>query len=109
MTREQQKIVGFLYAKKNENENAIQAIYVLPDVQGMGVGKKLIGVALEWLGQNKPVSLSVVKYNTQAISFYKKLGFEEDGNVPPSPASKLPSGKEMPEIKMIRRVKEFGS
>lgn len=106
VAKEQEKIVGFLFAKKGDDENAIQAIYVLPECQGMGVGQKLINTALEWLGQDKSISLGVVKYNTQAISFYKKLGFVEDGDVPPSPAAKLPSGKEMPEIRMVRRVEK---
>lgn len=103
--KEQEKIIGFLFAKRGESENVIQAIYVLPDAQAMGVGQKLMNTALEWLGQDKPVSLGVVKYNIQAISFYKKLGFEEDGDVPSSPAATLSNGKEMPEMRMIRRLK----
>jgi ribosomal protein S18 acetylase RimI-like enzyme len=96
------KVVGFCSALKGENKNEIRAIYLLPEYQGKGAGKKLISTALDWLGSEKDVSLEVVKYNKQAIDFYKRMGFEVGQDLPPQPAGQLPSGKVMPEIEMIK-------
>jgi ribosomal protein S18 acetylase RimI-like enzyme len=96
------KVIGFCSASKGEDKNQIRAIYLLPEYQGKGAGKKLISTAFEWLGSDKDVSLEVVKYNKQAIDFYKRMGFGEGEDLPPQPAGQLPSGKVMPEIEMIK-------
>jgi len=61
----------------------------------------LIEVAIFWLGDRKQISLEVVKYNHLAINFYKKFGFIENGPAL-SDAGKLPNGKHLPEIEMIK-------
>ena len=95
-------IVGFCLATKNETENQIQAIYVLPNIHGGGIGKRLINEAINWLGSDKPVSVSVAKYNTNAIGFYKKVGFQEVEDAPIVENVVFPSGRSIPEIKMVR-------
>lgn len=100
---ENKKVIGFCFAIKSAQENKIQAIYVLPGLHGKGVGQQLITQALQWLGSAKPVTLNVASYNIKAINFYKKIGFEESDDVLPSPAAALPSGKIIPEIKMVLR------
>ncbi len=85
---EKDEIIGFCLAVKDDDENKIQAIYVLPTRHGGGVGRKLILEAFNWLGSGKPTSLSVAKYNAKVIEFYKKLGFEEVGDAPTLLAAK---------------------
>ncbi|MSU75099.1 MAG: N-acetyltransferase, partial [Candidatus Magasanikbacteria bacterium] len=97
------KVVGFCVARKAKLCNILGAIYVLPRYQGKGIGQKLAGVAFEWLGK-KDIVVDVVKYNATAIVFYKKLGFKKIGATPKKDLYKLPSGKMLPEVRMVRKV-----
>jgi ribosomal protein S18 acetylase RimI-like enzyme len=106
IAKEREKVVGVCSVSKGDNQNQVRAIYVLPEYQGKGVGKKLLEKAFDWLGDEKNTVLGVVKYNTNAIEFYKKFGFEGEREVPSSPAGQLPSGKLLPEIEMIKPRKE---
>lgn len=62
----------------------IHKIYVLPNTQGKGIGKKMIDqiavIALK--SKNQTLSLNVYRKNP-AISFYQKIGFkiEEEVNI----------------------------
>ncbi len=47
------------------------------------------------------ISLTVASYNTRAIKFYGKNGLTQTDKKVSSGASILPSGKSIPEIKMI--------
>ena len=54
-------------------EDTLAAIFVDPDCQGQGIGKKLIGKAKELC----PVlRLTVYSKNTKSVKFYKSCGFE---------------------------------
>ncbi len=54
----------------------IHKIYVLPNAQGKGVGKKLINkiAAIAFQNKNQTLALNVYRKNP-AIEFYQKLGF----------------------------------
>lgn len=52
----------------------IGGIFIAPDRQGMGVGRKLIAHALE---RKQELSLEVYTANEQAVGFYIALGFQE--------------------------------
>lgn len=94
------KIFGFCIARKGNESNELEYLYLLPDIQGKGLGHQLITKALEWMQTSKPVFLVGAAYNHKAIQFYKKYGFElSPEHIPPK---KLPNGKELPSMKMIR-------
>lgn len=59
------------------NKTHIHKIYILPETQGKGIGKKLLEeVAIIATKANSEVlSLNVNRYN-KALSFYEKLGFQ---------------------------------
>lgn len=97
------EVVGFLVALKKSSLHKIGALYVLPLHQDAGVGKRLVERALVWLGSEKDIILDVVTYNTKAIAFYTKCGFVLVGETPMTDLSKLPSGKLMPEVRMIKK------
>ncbi|WP_322560215.1 GNAT family N-acetyltransferase, partial [Staphylococcus haemolyticus] len=66
---------------KGENYLEIQRIYFYKTYQGGGRGQKFIQLALDKakeLNKNK-VWLGVWEHNQQALSFYKKHGFEVTG------------------------------
>lgn len=96
------KVVGMHLVLRGEEENTLQALYVHPGFQRLGVGSRLMQIALDWLGNEKDIILGVVTYNKNAIDFYKKFGFVENGERHDEVAT-LPSGKVMPEIEMVKR------
>ena len=95
-------VVGFCKATKLDAMGEIDAMYVLKELQGKGFGGKLMGKALEWLKPDLDIKLKVVAYNSRAIEFYKKFGFKETGKKVSYEGTKLPSGKEIPRIEMVR-------
>jgi len=96
-------IIGFCMAIKEKGCNRVGAIYVLQNYQGKGLGQQLIEKAFGWLGDKKDIFINVARYNKQAINFYKKFGFVETGKRGSlDSAAKLPSGKFIPEIELLR-------
>jgi ribosomal protein S18 acetylase RimI-like enzyme len=63
---------------KKAGVTKIHKLYVLPDAQGKGIGKKLIDAIAELALQNKNQILSLNVYRKNpAIEFYEKLGFKK--------------------------------
>lgn len=103
VAEEEEKIIGFCMAMRKGKYNRVGAIYVLPAYQGKGLGRLLIEKAFGWLGNKKNILVNVARYNKQAIDFYKKFGFIETGKGGAlDDAAKLPSGKLIPEIELIK-------
>jgi len=98
VAKNKDKIIGFCQVSKGKKHNELKTIYILPEYQKMGVGKKLIEKGLEWLGKNKDIIVEVVEYNEKAIKFYEKYSFVKTGVVSDC---KFPNGKTMPEIQLI--------
>ena len=69
--------IGIELFSSEKNDLKIQKIYVLPDAQGKGVGKKLIEKAIE-IAQEKGIEQVILNVNrfNKAVSFYKKLDFK---------------------------------
>lgn len=76
---EQGKVVGCCLAEKLEDKNTIEALYVLPEFQGLGLAKKIYDKVYEKLNQYNDTFLDVFSLNSKAINFYKKQGFYETG------------------------------
>ena len=72
--------LGFVDIEWNSsevNEMKLQKIYVLPEKQGLGLGKKLLNFAIDF-GKKQGVNhltLQVNRFN-KAVNFYKHTGFE---------------------------------
>lgn len=73
------KIVGGCYAERQEYKNRVEALYVLPEFQGLGLAQKLYNKVHEQLNADKDSYLDVFLLNSKAINFYKKQGFSETG------------------------------
>ena len=97
------KIVGFSGAMHEDAQDRITAIYVLPDNHKKGVGSSLMNAALDFLKSKRPIVVEVVSYNEKAIRFYEKFGFKKHKELEDE-LGKLPSGKIMPEIEMIKKL-----
>ena len=69
------QVVGYASLAVKAGQGHVGAIYVLPEVQGHGIGSRLLGCAFDWWGNQKPVHLCVASYNQRAIHFYEQHGF----------------------------------
>jgi ribosomal protein S18 acetylase RimI-like enzyme len=98
------KVVGFCFVTKNEERNQLSAIYILPEFQGKGLGKSLWESASSFIDTSKDTFVDVVTYNTQAIEFYKKLGFVDTGRRWSEEKFKMKSGGVLPEMEMVIRA-----
>ena len=72
------RIIGFSIVDLKKNN--IWALFIDPEYEGMGIGRKLHDLMLAWyFGQTKqPVWLGTSP-NTRAESFYKKAGWKKTG------------------------------
>ena len=101
VAKENNQIVGFCILIKSENQNHLQALYVLPGYQGRGVGKLLWKEAQTFFDPNKNSIVDVATYNSNAIDFYKKLGFKDTGIRREDEKFRMKSGAIIPEMEMV--------
>lgn len=94
------KIVGFMRIVLHPDKNQLQAIYVLPEYQRMGIGKLLWNKALSIFDGAKETIVQVATYNANAIHAYKKLGFTDTGKRFSDERFKMKSGNLIPEMEM---------
>ena len=73
------RVVGCCFAERHIDKNTIEAVYVLPKFQGLGLAKELYDKAFEQLNHDNDTYLDVFSLNSKAINFYKKQGFSETG------------------------------
>lgn len=79
------KVIGFVgygaYRDETLPEHGeIFAIYVLDEYQGKKVGFGLMNAAVQKLSDFDKIAVWVLRGNEKAIRFYKKYGFDFDGN-----------------------------
>ncbi|WP_394774278.1 GNAT family N-acetyltransferase [Flavobacterium sp.] len=69
--------IGIEHNYKSEAITKIHKIYLLPETQGKGIGKKVIEEIEKFALKNNStaLSLNVNRFNA-ALGFYKKIGFE---------------------------------
>jgi ribosomal protein S18 acetylase RimI-like enzyme len=77
------RFYGYISYEVNYNQRPktkIHKIYILPQSQGLGVGKKLMDKVIETATahQDTHLTLNVNRHN-KALDFYKKIGFEVSG------------------------------
>lgn len=80
LIEDDQNFIGFASYEincNNSNKTKLQKLYVLPEIQGKGIGKQVIDYIKEKvvLSNNLALFLNVNKYNT-AKDFYQKYGFQ---------------------------------
>ena len=80
MIYEEETNIGFIGIEHNYNKEAItkiHKIYLLPETQGKGIGKKVIDEIGKLASENNSAALllNVNRFNS-ALGFYKKIGFE---------------------------------
>lgn len=109
LAKEGDKVVGACNVVRHPDKNQLQAIYVIPEYQGKGVGKLLWEQAQKYFEADKDTIVQVATYNTNAIEFYKKLGFEETGKEFSDEKFRMKSGAIIPETEMVIKAKTESS
>lgn len=73
-------IVGTLYARAACNGSvSLERLYVLPQAQGSGIGRRLYDAMRARFPAAKSIRLEVEPRNAPAIAFYRRIGFAEVG------------------------------
>ncbi|PVX47395.1 ribosomal protein S18 acetylase RimI-like enzyme [Flavobacterium sp. 103] len=80
LAKEGEQTLGFAsyeHYYNQKQQTKIHKIYILPQTQGKGIGKKLIDFIEKIAKENdsNALSLNVNRFN-KALHFYRKLGFE---------------------------------
>lgn len=68
-------IVGLATVQKGESKIFLKRLYIHPNYQRKGIGKKLLLNILNYSEDKKAIYLEAEKDNINAINFYKKNGF----------------------------------
>lgn len=104
VVRDEDKVVGFVAPGIMDDQRRIGAIYVLPEAQGKGLGRKLLDKAIDWHGRDEDIYLHVASYNDNAIGFYEKNGFEKTGRDIEDLDARQRGVVEIPEIEMVLKA-----
>jgi GNAT superfamily N-acetyltransferase/predicted nucleotidyltransferase len=72
--------VGVLVVARGLDCMKVNQLFILPEHQGRGIGEAIMKRVIEDAeGHGLPIRLRVLKANTRAASFYRRLGFVETG------------------------------
>lgn len=72
-------LIGYMIATRHSlSDLELDWLMIHPAAHGTGVAAALMKEGLGWLGEDRPVWLTVIKHNGRAIAFYRKFGFEID-------------------------------
>jgi len=102
------KVVGVCRVIVKDDRNQLQAIYILPENQGKGIGSLLWQEAQKYLDSGKDVYVELAVYNKNALEFYKKFGFTDTGRRIQDEKLRMKSGNVIPEMEMILKRKQHG-
>lgn len=73
------KVIGTGMMTDNVESLKLRTLYVLPEYQGQGIGKRIWNELIKKFDNSKNIYVELAIYNTSALNFYKKLGFEDTG------------------------------
>jgi GNAT superfamily N-acetyltransferase len=72
------QIIGFAIADLQDSN--VWALFIHPDHEGKGIGKKLHDDMMNWyFGQGKEHAWLSTSPRTRAVQFYRKAGWKETG------------------------------
>jgi len=106
VAKDEKKVVGVCRLLNDKNFNDLEAIYVLPEYQGRGIGRMFWEEAKKFWNLENDIIVRVATYNKNAIEFYIKLGFVDTGKRFAEEHFKMPiTGISIPEMELIIKKK----
>lgn len=92
--------IGYILGQINNQTLEIKNIYILPEFQGLGIGKKLATLLYSSTQGLYTKSLAkVAQYNSQAIRFYQSIGFNNKNQID---SFKSNEQKSIPQLELIK-------
>jgi ribosomal protein S18 acetylase RimI-like enzyme len=84
---EQNKIIGSVYLEEQDKKLYLGMLTVSPELQGGGVGKKLMEAAESFarMTQLNTISMTVISVRKELIAFYERRGYKNTGETKPFP------------------------
>ncbi len=84
---EENKILGCVYLKQEDNKIYLGMLTVAPQLQNKGIGKILLAAAEEEARKRNCIAIfmSVISIRTELINWYKKRGYYDTGKTKPFP------------------------
>ena len=84
---EEGKIIGSVYLKKHKEKLYLGMLTVNPELQGFGIGKKLLQAAEEYAKNNNCIAIfmTVISVRDELIAWYERYGYKNTGKKKPFP------------------------
>ena len=106
IAKDRERVVGFAdfgryWLDDLHDAGEVYAIYVLKEYYGKGIGYALMKKALDALSEYPQTAVWVLTGNERAIRFYKRCGFEFDGQ-----KKEIELGTPATEARMILRIQK---
>lgn len=86
-TDRENKILGCVYLDQQEDQLYLGMLTVSPDIQAMGIGKRLLRAADEYALQHgaKRIVMTVIDVRKELIAWYNRNGYSDTGERQPFP------------------------
>ena len=88
VAKDNNRIIGFIQLKVNKQNGTISHFYILPGYEGNSVGTQLFNLTKEQAVQLDITKL-IIESTLNALTYYEKLGFVNNGLIPDGSAYEL--------------------
>lgn len=91
---EDDKLLGCVYLKKENNKMYLGMLTVFPELQNKGIGKILLAASEDYAKANNcnAVFMTVISRRTELIDWYNKRGYINTGKTKPFPKDDIRFG-----------------
>ena len=103
------KIIGSVYLEKQADKLYLGMLTVSPELQGGGIGKKLMQAAEDLAKENNipKVSMTVISVRKELIKYYERRGYNHTGETKPFPMNDPKFGLPKQDLEFIVMEKEL--
>jgi len=106
VAKENGNVVGVCRVIRRDDKDVMEAIYVLPEYQHLGIGRAIWRELEKLLDPNRKIIVQVATYNKDAIEFYKRCGFSDTGKRWEEKRFRLRSGAAIPAMEMLAKQEQ---
>jgi ribosomal protein S18 acetylase RimI-like enzyme len=106
---EKNQIIGSVYLEQQDKKLYLGMLTVSPELQGCGIGKKLIQAAESFARNSKlkTISMTVISVRKELIAFYERRGYKNTGETKPFPMTEPKFGLPKQFLEFIVMEKEI--
>lgn len=103
------KIIGSVYLEKQSDKLYLGMLTVSPELQGGGIGKKLMQAAEDLAKKSNipKVSMTVISVRKELIEYYERRGYKKTGETKPFPMNDPKFGLPKQHLDFIIMEKEL--